>query len=434
MTRFPPEDDEESILRTIRRLKVCVLTFGCTYNQADSEKIVEILKYQGCLMVDSPEKADAVIVNTCTVIASTERRMLRLIGSLRDVPLYVTGCMAVVQRDRILEVASPRFIRPGEIRDEYHKVDTIHPAPVGLVQIASGCPGKCSYCITRHARGPLESFPPEEIVEHTARLVRAGACEIRITAQDVSAWGIDRGSDLSELLASLCRIPGDFYIRLGMMNPATLLPLLPRIVPLFREEKVFKFLHVPVQSGSDSVLARMQRRYKVADLEQIVAVFRNEFPSLCLMTDLIPGFPGETEEDMGATIDLLYRIKPNKVNITRYSWRPHTAMPRSEDLPDRIKKDRSRLLLKHSTAIYHQLNEQWVGRIVPVVVTERIREGSVSSRTPQYHNVLLSEDLPLGFRCHALITGERTYYLTGERCGSTRPSNGSPAGAGHHGL
>jgi threonylcarbamoyladenosine tRNA methylthiotransferase CDKAL1 len=415
MTGYRSDDDVGSVLRSIRSMKVCVLTFGCTYNQADSEKIAEVLKYQGCVVVDSPEEADAVIVNTCTVIASTERRMLRLIERLRDMPLYVTGCMAEVQKDRILEVASPRFIRPGEIRDEYRGVNTINPAYVGLVQIASGCPGKCSYCITRHARGPLNSFPPEEIVDRTARLVRGGACEIRITAQDVSSWGIDRGSDLCELLGKLCRIPGDFYIRLGMMNPATLLPLLPRIIPLFQEEKVFKFLHVPVQSGSDRVLARMQRRYQVADLEQIAAGFRNEFPSLYLMTDLIPGFPGETEEDVKATIELLYRIKPNKVNITRYSWRPHTSIPRSEDLPDRIKKDRSRLLLKHSTAIYHQLNEQWVGRTVPLVVTERIRKGSVSARTPQYHNVILQEDLPPGFRCHALITGERTYYLTGER-------------------
>ncbi len=415
MTGYRSDDDEGRVLRSIRCVKVCVLTFGCTYNQADSEKIAEVLKFQGCVVVDSPEKADAVIVNTCTVIASTERRMLRLIESLREMPLYVTGCMAEVQRDRILEVASPRFIRPGEIRDEYRGVNTIDSAHVGLVQIASGCPGKCSYCITRQARGPLNSFPPEEIVDFTARLVRAGACEIRITAQDVSSWGIDRGSNLCELLENLCRIPGDFYIRLGMMNPATLLPLLPRIIPLFQEEKIFKFLHVPVQSGSDRVLARMQRRYRVADLEQIAADFRNEFPSLYLMTDLIPGFPGETEEDVRATIDLLYRIKPNKVNITRYSWRPYTMLPRSEDLPDRIKKDRSRLLLKHSTAIYHQLNKGWVGRTVPLVVTERIREGSVSARTPQYHNVILQEDLPLGFRCHALITGERTYYLTGER-------------------
>ena len=406
--------NEGSVLRAIRDVKVCVLTFGCTYNQADSEKIVEILKFQGCVIVGSPGEADAVIVNTCTVIAPTERKMLRVLRDLGEMPLYVSGCMAVVQKDRLLEVASPGFISPDEVRHEYRRVNTITPAHVGLVQIASGCLGRCSYCITRSARGPLVSFPREEIVDRTTRLVRAGACEIRVTAQDVSAWGIDQGNDLPDLLASLCRIPGDFFIRLGMMNPATLLPLLPRLIPLFREEKVFKFLHVPVQSGSDAVLGRMQRGYRVCDLERIVKEFRNEFPSLYLMTDLIPGFPGETEDDVKRTIDLLYRIKPNKVNITRYSWRPGTAISRSGDFPDRIKKDRSRLLLKHAMKIYRRMNEQWIGRTVPLVVTERIREGSVSARTPQYHNVILQEDLAPGSRCHALITGERTYYFTGQ--------------------
>jgi threonylcarbamoyladenosine tRNA methylthiotransferase CDKAL1 len=393
-----------------------VLTFGCTYNQADSEKIVEVLKHQGCVIVGSPDKADAVIVNTCTVIAPTERKMLRVIRDLREMPLFVGGCMAVVQRDRVLEVASPGFISPGEVRSEYLRVNTISPAHLGLVQIASGCQGRCSYCITRNARGPLVSFPREEVLERTTSLVRAGACEIRVTAQDVSAWGHDRGTDLPALLEDLCRIPGDFSIRLGMMNPATLLPLLPRLIPLFREEKVFKFLHVPVQSGSDAVLGRMGRGYRVSDLERIVAEFRKECPSLFLMTDLIPGFPGETEEDVKNTVDLLYRIKPNKVNITRYSWRPGTAISRRDDMPDRIKKDRSRLLLKHATRIYHQMNEQWIGKTVPLVVTERIREGSVSARTPQYHNVILQEDLAPGFRCHAVITGERTYYFAGQRC------------------
>ena len=263
------------------------------------------------------------------------------------------------------------------------------------------------------------SFPWEEVVDQTRKLVQAGACEIRITAQDVSAWGLDHGGDLPDLLSRICEVPGDFSLRLGMMNPATLLPLLPRLVRSFREDKVFKFLHVPVQSGSDAVLAGMQRRYSVDDFERIVTVFREEFPSIYIMTDLICGFPGETEEDVEKTIDLLYRVRPNKVNITRYSWRPLTPLPRSGDMPDRIKKDRSRLLLKHSTMIYHRLNREWIGRTVPVVVTERIREGSVSARTPEYHNVILPEDLPRGFRCTARITGERTYYLIGERCGSS---------------
>jgi threonylcarbamoyladenosine tRNA methylthiotransferase CDKAL1 len=411
-----PGEDEGGVLRSIRGVRVCVLTFGCTYNQADSEKIVEVLKHQECVIVGSSEEADAVLVNTCTVIAPTERKMLSVIGNLREMPLFVAGCMAVAQRDRVLEVASPGFISPDEVRREYRRVNTISPAHLGLVQIASGCPGRCSYCITRNARGPLESFPREEILERTTRLVRAGACEIRVTAQDVSAWGLDQGTDLPDLLESLCRIPGDFFIRLGMMNPATLLPLLPRLISLFSEEKMFRFLHVPVQSGSDAVLARMGRGYRVCDLERIVAEFRKECPSLFLMTDLIPGFPGETEEDVQSTIDLLYRIRPNKVNITRYSWRPGTAISRRDDMPDRIKKDRSRLLLKHATTIYHQMNGQWIGRTVPLVVTEKIREGSVSARTPEYHNVILQEDLTPGFRCHAVITGERTYYFTGQLC------------------
>lgn len=408
--RFP----DMNTIRSIAQKKVYIKTYGCTYNEGDSRKLAAVLERQGCTLVNRPEEAEAVIVNTCTVIGATERKVLRQLRALRHRPLYVTGCMAMVQRDAILSACDPVVILPGEIQAAYAGAGHASAGPVGIVQVCRGCRGSCSYCVTRMARGPLVSADADEILCEIRALVGNGAVEIRLTGQDVSAWGADAGSDLGALLPKINELPGTFRVRVGMMNPATLSPIADRVAEAFGKERIFKFLHLPVQSGSDAVLERMGRGYTAAEALAIVKRFRAHCPGITLHTDIICGYPGETEEEFCETLELLSRMQPDKVNVTRYSPRPNTPASGEKDMPDRFKKERSRILRTCAEKIAKSRNEGWISREVPVLITEILRPGSSIGRTQYYQGVVVRGDLSPGTFRMVRLTGDRTYYFLGE--------------------
>ena len=399
----------------LRNRQVFIETYGCRYNFGDTAKLTEVLRHHGCTFVDAPEDADAVIVNTCTVVGSTERRMLRRLSCLSDRPLFVTGCMPTVQKEAILAVCNPVIISPECIQDWYRDVGTVTTENVGIVQIAQGCNGTCTYCLTRFARGPLKSFLKEEILRQVHVFADGGTAEIQLTAQDASSYGRDTGQSLASLLEDIDRIPGRYRVRVGMMNPATVMGDLDRIVRAFSSDRVFRFIHLPLQSGSNRVLARMGRQYTVEDFCRIVEAFRARYPDITIATDLIVGFCGETDEDFAASLDLVRRIRPNKVNVTRYSRRPFTPLAQEKDLPDSVKKDWSRLLLSCAEAIYASVNADWLGNEVPFIVTESIRNGSVMARSPSYQGIVLNEPLPCGTEGRAVLKRDRKYFFIGER-------------------
>ncbi|MFA5332635.1 MAG: tRNA (N(6)-L-threonylcarbamoyladenosine(37)-C(2))-methylthiotransferase [Methanoregula sp.] len=395
--------------------KVYIETYGCSYNFGDTANLIEVIRHYGSTRVESPEEADAVVVNTCTVIGPTERRMLRRFVALRERPLYVTGCMPLVQREAILSVCDPVIISPDEIRNAYNLIRTVSPGGIGIVQVAQGCLGRCTYCITRKARGPLVSFPVEEIVAKTRAFVARGVCEIQLTAQDVSAWGRDTGTTLPELLAELDVIPGNFRIRVGMMNPTTVRAILPGLIDAYSGEHIFRFLHLPVQSGSDRILAEMRRGNTVEEFREIVTAFRARYPDIVVATDFIVGFPGETDDDFNRSLDLIRAVRPAKVNVTRYSARPFTGPFASKDFPDFVKKDRSRTLNALAEEQYTAMNAPLIGTTVSCVVTEKIRPGSVMARTATYTGVVIPEDLPVGTVIEAALTKDRKYFFLGRR-------------------
>ena len=403
-------------ISTLSHTKVCILTYGCTYNFGDSRKLEDVLASQGCRIVATPEDADAVVINTCTVIAPTERKMLRVLHQHREKQLYVTGCMPEVQRDEILRVCSPVFISQGEIMARYR---TIRPGTAirrdtGIVQIARGCQGACTYCITRRARGQLVSNSIDTILQEIRWCHERGATEIQLCAQDCSAWGTDYGGQLGDLLAHIADLPGTFLLRIGMMNPGTLLPALDAVIESFSDPRLFRFVHIPVQSGSDRILSRMGRGYTREDFLMIVREFREHIPDITLATDIITGFPGEDEQDVRQSVELLSAVMPAKVNVTRYSRRPGTAVSQQRDHTDQVKKVRSRMIQQHAEKIYQRLHEPILGTTVQVTVTERLRPGSVLARTGNYTGVVVSGDLPVGMVLEARITTDRTYFFLGD--------------------
>jgi len=408
------ENTDPAWFKNLCGKRICILTFGCTYNEGDSVKLLEILMASGCTVAESTETADAIIINTCIVIGSTERKMNRLIAAYQHRELYITGCMPLAYPDREYQSPSPVIIWPDEIHTYFHQIKTVSPIRGGIVQIGKGCVGTCSYCITKRARGSLESFEKDEILMYIRQMADANVPEVRLTSQDLSAYGIDRGEErLSDLLAEINRIPGDFMVRLGMMNPATLLLIIDSLLPHLIGGKIFSFLHIPVQSGSDRVLSSMNRGYRVSDIMTILSACRNA-GDIGIATDIITGFPGEEEEDVGATVDLLETMNPAMIHITRYSLREGTSAASYKDMPDRIKKDRSRELTRVRDSLLRARNQQMIGSIIPVLVTEKVRSGSVTARTKSYQNVLIQQDLMPGTRVFVSITGERTHFLIGE--------------------
>jgi MiaB-like tRNA modifying enzyme len=403
------------ILETFRDRSVYIETYGCRYNFGDTAKLIEILKCKGSTLVDSAEAADAVIINTCTVIGPTERRMLRRLSRFREYDLYVTGCMPEVQREAIFAVCTPTILPSKTIHEAYRSVKTAAGGGVAIVQVAQGCVGRCTYCLTRIARGPLKSFTAEEILAEILAHENTGTPEIQITAQDVSCWGRDIGKSLPGLLKGVGDLPGRFMIRVGMMNPATVKGILDDLVDAFTSDRIFKFVHLPVQSGSDAVLDRMGRGYTVADFEEIVATFKKRYPKITLATDMIVGFPGETREDFSESLELIDRVRPNKVNITRYSQRPFTPLSSKEDYPDWIKKDRSRIMNSRAEKVYASINAGCLEKQVPFLVTETIKKGSVMARSPNYLGIVINENLPVGYEGQAILKKDQKYFFIGQR-------------------
>ncbi|MBP2134128.1 MiaB-like tRNA modifying enzyme [Methanomicrobium sp. W14] len=402
-------------MQTLKNKKVYFETYGCTFNFADTEKLKEIAVRQGCT-VSGPEDAEAVVINTCTVVSQTERAMIRAINEFPDREIYVTGCMPVVQKETLLSVRPDiHIILPEDIYKQNRHAGGMVDKNTGVVQVGTGCLGNCAYCITRHARGRMKSFSSENIVEETKRLVGKGATEIQLTGQDLSAWGKDIGSDLSELLYLLNEIKGDFAVRVGMMNPATVIPILEKLVPAFKLKKIYSFAHLPVQAGSDKVLKTMQRGYTQSEYRKVVDEFKRQVPGIRISTDFIIGYPTETEEDFEESVKLLNDTKPTKVNITRFSVRENTPAALYKDMPDWIKKNRSRKLTIAANSIYDENNEKMIGKVLPVAVTEKKKKGSVISRDKSYNNIVIKEDIPLGTKLDVVIKSHRTHYLIAER-------------------
>lgn len=397
--------------------KVFIETFGCTANVGDEMKMRAILRTAGHAIVKESQ-SDVVIVNTCTVTKRTELNVIKRLKQLKEQgkEVVVAGCMAAAQPELLKNILGEdvKLITPGDIRDSKEQRLEFEGV-IAVIPIAMGCVGNCSYCIVKRARGDLRSNEPEKICDAVKSAVEKGAKEIRITSQDCSAYGWDRpGIKLPELLELITSVRGDFRIRVGMMNPFTTIHILDDLLKAFESPKIFKFFHLPVQSGSDKVLGDMRRNYKVADFVEIVKSIRERFKHSTICTDFILGFPTETEVDCFSSLKLLEDVKPEKVNITKFSSRPGTEASKQKDLLEREKKRRSRKI----SAVYHKIafakNKELEGRELPVLVTEAGKKGGVIARDSSYRAIVLKNDLPLGVSHIVRVKEAKSTYLMAE--------------------
>ncbi|MFT4922229.1 MAG: threonylcarbamoyladenosine tRNA methylthiotransferase CDKAL1 [Haloarculaceae archaeon] len=410
-------------------------TYGCTSNRGESREIERALREGGHRPAEEPGEADVAILNTCTVVEKTEHNMLRRARELdAETPadLVITGCMALAQGEAFREADIdadvlhwddvPEHVRNGECPTVTADTDPVLDGVVGILPIARGCMSDCSYCITKQATGRIESPPVEDNVEKARALVHAGATEIRITGQDTGVYGWDRNqgeSLLPELLDRICDIDGEFRVRVGMANPKGVHGVRAELARVFAEnEKLYNFLHAPVQSGSDDVLADMRRQHSVSEYVDVVETFDDHLSYWTLSTDFIVGFPTETDRDHEQSLALLRETRPEKVNVTRFSKRPGTDAADMPGLGGTKKKERSKEMTDVKMEVVGSAYESMVGRESEVLVVEDGTDDSMVGYDSAYRQVAIpgaeTEGVDLGDVVTAEITGHNTVYALGE--------------------
>ena len=418
-------------------MRVYVESYGCSQNQGEGAGIARDLASRGHELARAPAGADVGILVTCGVIGPTESRMVRRWQALSSrVPrVIVTGCLVPLRTD-LMDGAGRDRTTFVPIREQEHlpalidswSVDAPVPRPVSPVPasvapipvveevvIAQGCTSGCTYCFSRLARGRLSSVPVAEVVRRVREATARGVREVRLTGLDTAAWGEDLpgGERLPDLLRSVLELPGDVRVRVGMMSPQSLEPHRAAYLDALAQGGAYRFLHLPLQSGSDRVLESMRRGYSAELFRRQVAAARRRVPDLHLATDVIVGFPGETEEDFRATEELLESVGPETVNVTRFSPRPGTPAARLPPLPPRVAKRRSRSVAALRHRISRERLERWIGTRAIGRVIEHGPGGSSVARLANYLPVVLDRRPPLGSDVELRVDGARSTYLLG---------------------
>lgn len=399
--------------------KIYVKAFGCSANFADSEMISGLVANGGHVLVQSPQESDLNVIVTCSVKDATANRMIYTIKSLKSKPLVVAGCLPKAERktvekfsqnaslmgpnsiDKTLDIINSTLDgkRVVALEDSHDKENTVTSSnisnsnlisinrtrskiglpkmrlnpTIGIIQIANGCMSECSFCQTKLSKGNLTSYRIGDIVRQVESEIREGCKEIWLTSTDNGCYGLDIGSDLPELINAVVTIPECFKIRVGMMNPMYMPRIKNRLLDAFENFKVYKFLHVPVQSGSNKVLNDMKRGHTVETFENITNKFRERFEEFTIATDIIVGFPTETQKDYEDTISLLKTTKPDIVNLSRYSARPGTVSAQEmEEIDVMTIKKRSKKIFNLINQISIERNKKWIGWEGKVMFNENV--------------------------------------------------------------
>jgi MiaB-like tRNA modifying enzyme len=409
-------------------MKAYFESYGCALSYGESEMIMQLALERGWELTHELEEADLAVISTCIVVQATEAKMSHRIKELvrSRKPLVVFGCMASAMADKVKRLApTAMLVPPNQMKalgQVFERCGPERPGPGtkgvmhGNIPISNGCLGNCTYCITKKARGDLRSRPLEDILDHVRSVLGFGRKEIRLTAQDTALYGRDqRGLGLPGLVDRITAIDVDFRIRIGMMNPSSLAKIIGPLLESYRDPKVYKFLHLPLQSGSDDILGPMGRGYKVKDYIKALGDFRRAFPDLYVSTDIIAGFPGETDEDFRRTIQVLEQVRPGIINIKAFSARPGTKAKRMAGRIDtKVVKSRTRELTALRKDISRRELEAFIGRTVPVLLTERPKKGTTMGRTPEYRPIAIKGEHELGQTVDVRMTRAKHSYLLGE--------------------
>ena len=382
--------------------KLHLITYGCQMNEYDSERVAGLLGRQQYDLTDQPDEADLILINTCAIREKAEEKVFSKLGQLRELKqrnpslvIGVMGCMAQLQQGAILKRApivdlvfgSPAIARVGELVERVKrerrpvletgegplsKLTGTIPRPDRLkafVTVMEGCDKYCAFCVVPLTRGRERSHTPESILEEIRGLAEQGYREVTLLGQNVNAYGRDLTppTDLAALIEMVNQVEGIERIRFTTSNPVN---LTSRLMRALRDvPKACEYLHLPLQSGSDRLLARMNRGYTRARYLELIAELKETVPGIALSTDLIVGFPGESEEDFEATVEMVERVGYDNLFAFRYSPRPRTPAAEFPDqVPEADKARRLSRLLEVANAVGARKNAALEGREMEILV------------------------------------------------------------------
>jgi len=437
-----------------RQPLACTVTFGCQQNEADTELIRGMLTDMGFAFTDDTAQADLVIFNTCAIREHAEMRVFGNVGEMShlkkvnpNLTICVCGCMAQQQivADKIKnsypyvdllfgthalyrfpQLLHQRLVTKKRIFDlsgdeEGVIIEGIQPIrkapPTAWLSIMYGCNNFCSYCIVPYVRGRERSRKPEVILREFEQLVQQGYKDITLLGQNVNSYGkdLEEACDFASLLEQVQQIPGDFRVRFMTSHPKDATPRL--FDTMARCSKVCNSIHLPVQCGSDRVLREMNRRYDTEKYLSLVEYARSVMPDLTITSDIIVGFPGETEADFQGTLDLLEKVRFDSLFTFIYSRRPGTKAAEMPDPATREEKqDRFDRLLAVQNRICREINDTYVGRTVRVLIDgeSEDKEYTLSARTEGFKLVHVKGDKSLiGTWADVRIEKRSTWALFG---------------------
>ena len=399
--------------------KIFVEAYGCSASFADSEMISGLIVNGGHTLVDNSSKSDLNIVVTCSVKDVTANKMIHRIKSLKSKPLVVAGCFPKAEKSTVEKFSgNASLLGPNSLGMTLQVIDStlngkklvaledsdlskvglpkvrLNPV-VGIVEIASGCMSECTFCQTKLSKGDISSYRLGDIVRQVQTEIKEGCKEIWLTSTDNGCYGFDIGTDLPSLVNAVVEIPDDFMIRVGMMNPMYMQRIKEDLIKSFDNDKVFKFLHIPVQSGSDKVLHDMKRGHTVWTFREIVKKVKERFGDFTISTDIIVGFPSETEEDFQKTVNLLDEVRPDMVNLSKYSIRPGTEAAEWKQIDVTEIKRRSKIIFDQINKTSMENNKKWIGWTGKVLFDEKTNEG-VKGRNFAYKPIFVRNEVDIG--------------------------------------
>jgi MiaB-like tRNA modifying enzyme len=417
--------------------KIFVEAYGCSASFSDSEMISGLILNGGHTLVDNSSESDLNIVVTCSVKDATANKMIHRIKSLKTKPLVVAGCLPKAEKltvEKFSENAS--MLGPNSLGKTLQVIDStlkgtklialedsdlskiglpkvrLNPV-VGIVEIASGCMSECTFCQTKLSKGDLTSYRIGDIVRQIETEINDGCKEIWLTSTDNGCYGFDINTDLPSLIDTVVDIPEDFKVRVGMMNPMYMARIRENLIKSFDNDKVYKFLHIPVQSGSNDVLNDMKRGHTMETFRDVVKKARDKFPEFTISTDVIVGFPSETQEDFEKTVNLLKETRPDVVNLSKYSARPGTEAAEWEQIDVSEVKKRSKEIFELINQIGLENNQKWIGWKGDVLFDEKTEDG-IKGRNFAYKSIFVNENVELGQTHTIEITNVTKHSLIGK--------------------
>ena len=417
--------------------KIWVEAYGCSASFADSEMISGLILNGGHTLAKDISDSDLNLIVTCSVKDATANKMVNRIKRLKSKPLIVAGCLPKAEKSTVekfgphASLLGPNSIGKtldvinstlsGKKRIELEDSDMVkvglpkvrlNPV-VGIIEIASGCMSECTFCQTKLSKGDVRSYRIGDIVRQVKYDVDNGCKEVWLSSTDNGCYGFDIGTDLPRLISTVGEIERDFMIRVGMMNPMYMPRIRDGLLRSFENTRVFKFLHIPVQSGSNRVLKEMKRGHTSQVFRDANDKFRKKFGRFTISTDIIVGFPSENNENFEETVDLIKETRPDVINLSRYSARPGTKAAKMTQLNVSEVKRRSKVVYELAKNIINERNVEWIGWRGEVLFDES-SDGVIKGRNFAYKPVVVDEDVKLGQKIKVEIIKATPYGLYGK--------------------